>query len=97
MGSEMCIRDSSWVVRISLAQVGKWLVDQGQIPESDLKNMPDEFTSEEVANWSTSSYTPMGLLGHLAPVLGLSETPTRWARPSVPLGYHDPVWPERSK
>ena len=87
----------SWVVRISLAQVGKWLVDQGQIPESDLKNVPDEFTREEVANWSTSSYTPMGRLGHLAPVLGFSETPTQWARPSVPLGYHDPVWPERSK
>ena len=45
----------------------------------------------------TSRDTPMGKLGHLGPVLGLSETPTRWARPSVPLGHHDPVWPERSK
>ena len=87
----------SWLVRISLAQVGKWLVDQGQIPESDLKNVPAEFTLEEVDNWSTVSETPMGQLGHLAPVLGLSETPARWARPSVPLGFHDPVWPERSK
>jgi hypothetical protein len=23
----------------------------------------------------------------------LSETPPYWARPSVPLGYHRPVWP----
>ena len=86
----------SWLVRISLAQVGKWLVDQGQIPESDLKNIPAEFTLEELADWSTTSETPMGRLGHLAPVLSLSETPTQWGKPSVPLGYHDPVWPERS-
>jgi hypothetical protein len=28
-------------------------------------------------------------------VLRLSETPPRWARPTVPLGYHAPVWPPR--
>jgi hypothetical protein len=28
-------------------------------------------------------------------VLRLSETPPRWARPSVPLGYNEPVWPAR--
>ena len=87
----------SWLVRISLAQVGKWLVDQGQVPESDLKNVPADFSFEEVVDWSTTSDTPMGRLVHLAPVLSLSETPTGWDRPSVPLGYHDPVWPERSK
>ncbi len=87
----------SWLVRISLAQVGRWLVSQGEIPESQLQNVPAEFTPEEVASWSTVSDTPMGKLRHLGPVLGLSETPTRWARPSVPLGHHDPVWPERSK
>ena len=86
----------SWLVRISLAQVGRWLVSQGEIPEADLKNIPAEFNPEEVASWSTVSDTPMGKLGHLGPVLSLSETPPRWARTSVPLGHHDPVWPERS-
>lgn len=86
----------SWLVRISLAQVGRWLVSQGEIPEADLKNIPAEFTPEEIASWSTVSDTPMGKLGHLGPVLSLSETPPRWARTSVPLGHHDPVWPERS-
>ena len=85
----------SWLVRISLAQVGRWLVSQGEIPEADLKNIPAEFTPEEIASWSTVSDTPMGKLGHLGPVLSLSETPPRWARTSVPLGHHDPVWPER--
>ena len=31
--------------------------------------------------------------GHLKPAVQLSETPPYWARPSVPLGYHRPVWP----
>ena len=86
----------SWLVRISLAQVGRWLVSQGEIPEADLKNISAEFTPEEIASWSTVSDTPMGKLGHLGPVLSLSETPPRWVRTSVPLGHHDPVWPERS-
>ena len=34
---------------------------------------------------------------HLAPVLQFSETQPYWARPSVPLGYHDPVWPDRAE
>jgi len=85
-----------WLVRISLAQTGRWLVDRGQLPEAQLKNVPKEFTPEELARWSTTSETPAGRLHHLAPVLRLSETPPRWARPSVPLGYHEPVWPART-
>ena len=87
----------SWLVRISLAQVGRWLVSQGEIPETRLKDVASEFTPEESASWLMVSETPMGNLGHLSPVIGLSESAPRWSRPSVPLGYHDPVWPERSK
>ena len=86
----------SWLVRISLAQVGRWLVEHGQVPESDLENVPAEFTPEEISRWSMASDTPMGRLGHLGPVVQLSETPPRWARPSAPLGHHEPVWPPRS-
>jgi crotonobetainyl-CoA:carnitine CoA-transferase CaiB-like acyl-CoA transferase len=85
----------SWLVRISLAQTGRWLVGRGQVPEADLEDVPKEFTSEELARWSMTTDTPAGRLHHLAPVLRLSETPPRWARPSVPLGYHEPVWPAR--
>ena len=87
----------SWLVRISLAQVGRWLVSQGEIPETQLKDVAAEFTPEEVASWLMVSETPMGNLRHLSPVIGLSEGAPRWSRPSVPLGYHDPIWPERSK
>ena len=83
----------SWLVRISLAQVGKWLVDLGEVPESALKGIPAEFSPEELERWSMVTETPKGPLKHLRPAVQLSETPARWARPSVPLGYHQPVWP----
>jgi crotonobetainyl-CoA:carnitine CoA-transferase CaiB-like acyl-CoA transferase len=86
----------SWLVRISLAQVGRWLVERGQVPEVDLKDVMTEFTPEELASWSMTSEKPGGRLHHLGPVIRLSETPPYWARPSVPLGYHEPVWPARS-
>jgi crotonobetainyl-CoA:carnitine CoA-transferase CaiB-like acyl-CoA transferase len=85
----------SWLVRISLAQTGRWLVGRGEVPETQLLNVPQEFTSAEIERWSTTSVTPAGRLQHLAPVIQLSETPPRWARPSVPLGYHEPAWPPR--
>jgi crotonobetainyl-CoA:carnitine CoA-transferase CaiB-like acyl-CoA transferase len=83
----------SWLVRISLAQVGRWLVERGQVPEADLEDVPKQFTPAELERWSMMSDTPVGRLRHLAPVLRLSETPPRWARPTVPLGHHQPVWP----
>jgi len=86
----------SWLVRISLAQVGRWLVGRGQVPEAQLKDVPKEFTPAELERWSMTSETPVGRLHHLAPVLRLSETPPRWARTTVPLGHHAPVWPARS-
>ena len=85
----------SWLVRISLAQTGRWLAERGQVPEAELQDVPEDFTTEEVGRWSTVSNAPGGRLQHLAPVLQLSETQPYWARPSVPLGYHDPVWPKR--
>ena len=86
----------SWLVRISLAQVGRWLVSRGEVPEPKLRDVPKEFTAAEIERWSTTSETPVGRLHHLAPVLRLSETPPRWARTTVPLGYHEPVWPART-
>ena len=87
----------SWLVRISLAQVGKWMVDLGEVPAASLRSIPTEFTLEELEQWSTVSATPSGPLQHLKPVVRLSETPPHWARPSVPLGYHRPVWPSASQ
>ena len=86
----------SWLARISLAQTGRWLVGRGQVPEAELQEVPKEFTAEEIERWSMASDTPAGRLRHLKPALRLSETPPRWGRPSVPLGYNEPVWPARA-
>ena len=86
----------SWMVQISLAQTGRWLLSRGQVPEAELRDVPAEFTAGEIEIWSTASDVPGGRLGHLAPVVQLSETQPYWARPSVPLGYHQPEWPGRS-
>lgn len=85
----------SWHVRISLAQVGRWLVDRGQVPVADLKDVARDFTAAELERWSMTSRTPVGVLQHLAPVLRMSETPPRWARTMVPLGHNEPGWPAR--
>ncbi|HSC96033.1 MAG TPA: CoA transferase [Burkholderiales bacterium] len=87
----------SWLVRISLAQTGRWLVSRGEVPEAQLKDVPKDFTAAEIERWSTASDTPDGRLQHLAPVVRFSETPPRWSRPSVPLGYHKPEWPTRDR
>jgi crotonobetainyl-CoA:carnitine CoA-transferase CaiB-like acyl-CoA transferase len=85
----------SWLVRISLAQTGRWLVGRGEVPEPELQDVPKEFTADELERWSMASDTPVGRLHHLGPVVRLSETAPRWDRPSVPLGYHEPAWPAR--
>src|SRR5258705_2690577 len=81
----------SWLVRISLAQTGRWLVGRGQVPEAELKDVEKEFTPSELERWSITSETPVGRLRHLGPVLRMSETAPRWARPSVPLGHNEPL------
>ena len=85
----------SWLVRISLAQVGKWIVDLGEVPEAAARDAPAEFAPEELERWSTVTETPSGRLRHLQPVVQMSETQPHWSRPSVPLGYHKPEWPAR--
>lgn len=85
----------SWLVRISLAQTGRWLVGRGQVPEVELKDVPKEFTAAEIERWSIETDTPAGRLKHLKPTVQLSETAPCWARPSVPNGYHQPAWPAR--
>ena len=85
----------SWLVRISLAQVGRWLVELGEVAHGLLAEVDDEFFPAEIARWSIETETPAGRLCHLAPAVRLSETPPFWARPAVPLGWHEPAWPGR--
>lgn len=85
----------SWLVRLSLAQTGRWLVDQGEVDASRLGDVVEEFPIDELDGWLMTTRTPVGTLRHLAPVLELPESPPRWDRPAVPAGTHAPEWPAR--
>lgn len=76
----------SWLVRVGLARTGKWIVDRGTVD-------PAGAPAEEGAGLVMQTQSPAGLISHLKPVVQLSETPPRWARPPVPLGHHRPEWP----
>jgi crotonobetainyl-CoA:carnitine CoA-transferase CaiB-like acyl-CoA transferase len=82
----------SWLVRVALARTGRWITDQGQIGAAGLRDIPEELNAEEIAWLTTETKSPLGRIRHLRPVAMLSETPTGWTRPPVPLGYDRPAW-----
>ena len=76
----------SWLVRVGLARTGKWIVDRGTVDGGAAQ-------APEAPGLVMETQSPAGLITHLKPVVQLSETPARWARPPVPLGHHRPEWP----
>ena len=79
----------SWHVRASLAQTGHWFRSLGRI--DGLACHDPNF--EEVRDRLEDSASGFGRLTAVRPAAVMSETPPRWARPSVPLGRHAPEWP----
>lgn len=87
----------SWMVRVSLAGTGHWIRQHGLLAPADFAHCGSDLSETELLPLMMDSTSPVGRLTHLAPVVQMSETPARWARPAVPLGTHAPVWPEREK
>jgi len=85
----------SWLVRVALARTGRWIVDRGLIDQAALAGVPSDLPADEIARLSAEMAAPAGRIRHLAPVVGLPETPCHWARPPVPLDHDPPVWPPR--
>lgn len=85
----------SWHVRVSLAGTGHWIRQRGLVDDAAWTPLPAELPTEELSRFLEQSDSPAGRLTHVGPVAQLSETPGRWSRPSVPLGTHAPVWPDR--
>ena len=86
----------SWLVRISLAQVGKWIVDLGEVPAAPLAQVPDEFSAGRAR--ALVDGEPDAVRPAAPPQAGraaVGDASPFWARPSVPLGYHRPEWPAR--
>jgi crotonobetainyl-CoA:carnitine CoA-transferase CaiB-like acyl-CoA transferase len=81
----------SWHVRCSLAQTGHWFRQLGRV-ERGLELPDPEFDAVR----DLMEESPSGF-GHLIGVRNsaiMSETPTHWVRPSVPLGTNPPAWPD---
>jgi hypothetical protein len=80
----------SWLVRVSLAQTGRWLSRLGRLdgglscPDPGLEDVRD------LLETSSSGFGPMTAVRHAA---SLSVTSARRNRKSVPLGTHAPEWP----
>jgi len=83
----------SYLVRVSLAQTGRWLDGLGRVDGSHVADV----TLEQVGDLLQTCETPFGRLRHVAPAAQLSETPAYWARPAVPLGTHPPAWPDQAR
>jgi crotonobetainyl-CoA:carnitine CoA-transferase CaiB-like acyl-CoA transferase len=80
----------SWLVRVALARVGKWIVDRGEA--AGFRSLPEDLSEAELDRLCAEMDAPDGRIRYLKPVLQLSETPPYFSRPPVPLGYHRPVW-----
>ncbi|MDP6391052.1 MAG: CoA transferase [Alphaproteobacteria bacterium] len=81
----------SWMVRVSLCQTAHWIKRLGRVDGPDARGLHNP-GPDDVPELLMATDSPFGRISHLAPVLGLSETPPHWDRPPVPLGTHDAVW-----
>ena len=83
------VEGGSWLVRVSLAQVGQWLRSLGRVPDG--VTVPDQHIDEvsDLLEVAESGFGELTVVRHAAK---LSETPAHWTLPSVPLGSHAPEW-----
>ena len=80
----------SWLVRVALARVGKWIVDRGTA--QGFEGLAEDLPAAELDALLGEMDAPDGRIRYLKPVIGLSETPPYFSRAPVPLGYHQPTW-----
>ena len=80
----------SWHVQVSLARTGRWIRDLGRVQNGLAIPGP---TPESVSDLMETTDSGYGRLHAVRHTPELSATPTRWDRPSMPLGTHQPAWP----
>ena len=78
----------SWLVRVALARVGRWIVEHGEVPDDEWRAAPADPGAEGYREQS-------GSYRYLRPAAQLTATPPRWTRLPVPLGTHPAAWPQR--
>ncbi len=89
------IEGGSYHVRVSLTRTAMWIESQGRCPADEVSKVATAAADElDVPDAMMVSETPFGRLRHLDPIVRMSETPPHWARTTVPLGTHEPQWPQ---
>ncbi|HYB40191.1 MAG TPA: CoA transferase [Candidatus Methylomirabilis sp.] len=83
----------SYLVRVSLAQTGRWVDGLGRVGGRATADL----SPEDIADLLADADTPFGRLRHVIPPARFSETPAFWSRPAVPLGTHEPLWPSPTR
>src|SRR5205814_4661643 len=68
----------SWLVRVALARVGRWIVERGTVPFSAVAA---DIPAAELAKYCAEIDSPLGRITYLRPVVQLSHTPAHWDRP----------------
>ena len=77
----------SWHVRVALARTAQWLRGLGRVANGFAAASPDFLGLMET---QASGYGALSAMRHAAL---FSQTPARWARPSMPPGSHLLAWP----
>jgi crotonobetainyl-CoA:carnitine CoA-transferase CaiB-like acyl-CoA transferase len=79
----------SWHVRVSLARTAMWILS---LPRTDPGVPASGIDPAALSPWWVDMDTAWGRLARLGPIARMSETPTRWDLPPVPLGTHAAQW-----
>jgi crotonobetainyl-CoA:carnitine CoA-transferase CaiB-like acyl-CoA transferase len=79
----------SWHVQLSLARTAQWLRSLGRVENGF--GCPDP-SLDDVRDLMEESPSGFGRLQAVRHPAALSQTPARWARPSVALGTDPPTW-----
>jgi crotonobetainyl-CoA:carnitine CoA-transferase CaiB-like acyl-CoA transferase len=82
----------SYLVRVSLAQTGRWLWNLGRIA-GGLKT--EDLKADALQPFLGDIPSGFGALSAVSHSARLSKTPALWVRPAMPLGSHAPEWPAR--
>jgi hypothetical protein len=83
----------SFLVRVSLAQTGRWLWHLGRLADG-LKS--EDLKAETIRPFLQEMPSGFGQLSAVSHSAKLSKTPAAWTRPAMPLGSHAPEWPARA-
>ena len=78
----------SWMVRVSLAQTGRWIDGLGRMDGLHLAK-PKE---DEIADLIEVHDSPFGKVSHVKSPEIMSETPARWDTGPVPVGHNEAGW-----